>query len=118
MHWLSRANNEGIMQAQIIGNLILALVAVVTVEIGTCHNQGFPLHAQVHPEPVYQHTTACIHYINKCRSTFFYRSLFYRSVVLSVVLGPAVSMLAGNLLEMQFLASTQIYKIRNSSVGA
>lgn len=32
-----------------------------------------------------------------------HRSLLYRSVVLSVVLGPAVSMLAGNLLEMQIL---------------
>lgn len=42
------------MQAQIIGNLVLALVTVVTPwKLANATNQGLPLHVQCYLEPIY-----------------------------------------------------------------
>ena len=82
------------------------MVGVVTLKkLANATNQGFPFPAEFCPEPIYQHTTAYIHYINidLLHFQWLHRSPFCSSVVLSVVLRPAVSVLTGNLLEMQIL---------------
>ena len=79
------------MQAHIIGNLVLSMVEVVKLKkLANATNQGLPFPAQYLPEPFY-----CL-----CTS-YQYKVHFYVSVVLSMVLGLAISVLTGNLLEMQ-----------------
>lgn len=110
------------MEAHIIGNLVLSMVEVVKLKkLANGTNQGFPFPAHFHPEPFYQHIAAYIHYIS---IDILHFQWLHRSPFLCISGSQYGSWASGISVNWEFvrnakfLASTQAYKIKNSSVGS